>query len=97
MILYAGDSHGPMGQAIILQHAGGLQSLYAHLGRIRVREGTLVHPGAIIGTVGCTGHATGPHLHFGVRVGGTTVNPQAYLPAPLDSYGLPVSAHASTQ
>ena len=97
VVLYAGVSHGPMGQAIILQHADGLQSLYAHLGRLRVREGTLVHPGTIIGTVGSTGHSTGPHLHFGVRVDGTTVNPQAYLPALLDSPGFPVSAHASTQ
>jgi murein DD-endopeptidase MepM/ murein hydrolase activator NlpD len=97
VILYAGNSHGPMGQAIILQHADGLQSIYAHLGRVSVREGARVHPGAIIGTVGCTGHATGPHLHFGVRVDGTTVNPQAYLPALSDSPGLPVQANASAQ
>ena len=95
--LYAGDSHGPMGRAIILQHAGGLQTLYAHLAHVRVREGALIHQGAIIGTVGCTGHVTGPHLHFGVRVDGITVNPQAYLPASLDSPGLSISARASTQ
>jgi murein DD-endopeptidase MepM/ murein hydrolase activator NlpD len=95
--LYAGDSHGPMGMAIILQHAGGLQTLYAHLARLHVREGTLVDQGAIIGTVGCTGHTTGPHLHFGVRVDGTTVNPQAYLPATPYTPGLPLSAHASAE
>ena len=97
VILYAGDSHGPMGQAIILQHAGGLQTLYAHLARLRVREGALVHQGAIIGTVGCTGRVTGPHLHFGVRVDGTTADPRVYLPPPLDSPSLPVPTHASMQ
>jgi murein DD-endopeptidase MepM/ murein hydrolase activator NlpD len=95
--LYAGNSHGPMGQAVILQHEGGLQTIYAHLGRLRVREGTFVRQGDPIGTVGCTGRVTGPHLHFGVRVDGTTVNPQVYLPASLDSPDLPLPTHASAQ
>ena len=97
VILYAGDSHGPMGTAIILQHAGGLQTFYGHLARLRVRDGALVHQGDVIGTAGCTGHATGPHLHFSVRVDGTTINPQGYLPPPLESPGLPHPLRASAQ
>jgi murein DD-endopeptidase MepM/ murein hydrolase activator NlpD len=81
--------------AIILHHAGGLQTLYAHLAHLRVREGALVHQGDLIGTVGSTGRTTGPHLHFGVRVDGTTVNPQAYLPAPPASPALPLPADTS--
>ena len=97
LILYAGNSHGPMGTAIILQHAGGLQTIYAHLAHLHVREGAFVHQGDLIGTVGCTGHTTGPHLHFGVRVDGTTVNPQAYLPPPDTPSTLPLPTDASMQ
>jgi murein DD-endopeptidase MepM/ murein hydrolase activator NlpD len=96
-VLYAGPSRGPMGIAVVLQHAGGLQTIYAHLSRLRVREGALVFQGDQIGTVGCTGRSTGPHLHFGVRVDGTTVNPQAHLPPLPDSPGLPLTAQATEQ
>jgi murein DD-endopeptidase MepM/ murein hydrolase activator NlpD len=53
--------------------------MYAHLSRIRVRLGRWVRVGALVGNVGATGQATGPHLHFEVRVRGAAVNPLSSL------------------
>jgi len=52
-----------------------MTSWYAHLARITVRRGECVLAGTRVGLVGATGHATGPHLHFELRVHGATVNP----------------------
>jgi murein DD-endopeptidase MepM/ murein hydrolase activator NlpD len=54
-------------------------TVYAHQSRIMVSEGTHVKQGDVIGLVGSTGHSTGPHLHFEVRLNGTPVNPLDYL------------------
>ncbi|MCL1992772.1 MAG: M23 family metallopeptidase [Spirochaetes bacterium] len=67
------------GNYIILSHAGGVQTLYAHLSTFAVREGERVRQGAIIGAVGNTGLSTGPHLHFGVHRNGNWVNPIDFL------------------
>jgi murein DD-endopeptidase MepM/ murein hydrolase activator NlpD len=72
------------GQTIVLDHGGGILSLYAHLSRMAVAVGERVEPGALIGEAGSTGRVTGPHLHWAVRVGGTSVNPLA-LVAVLDA------------
>ena len=71
----AGYDSGGYGNLIVIDHAAGMASWYAHLDRIRVRPGQCVGVGAIIGTVGATGHATGPHLHFELRLRGAAVNP----------------------
>ncbi|MFB3817831.1 MAG: peptidoglycan DD-metalloendopeptidase family protein [Candidatus Methylomirabilales bacterium] len=83
-VIYAGESRGPLGQAVILQHADGLRTVYAHLSLIVAEEGETVRQGQPIGGVGSTGRSTGPHLHFEVRVNGARVDPLQYLPATLD-------------
>ena len=85
LVLYARPSHGPMGTTVVLQHAAGLLTIYAHLSHLWATEGTTVRQGEPIGAVGSTGHATGPHLHFAVRAEGRTVDPQDFLPAPYDA------------
>lgn len=77
-VLYAGWLRG-YGQVIILDHGGDITTVYAHLSKIEVNEGDKVTRGETIGRVGSTGIATGPHLHFEVRVNGKAVNPMGYL------------------
>lgn len=70
---------GGYGNAIIISHGGGMATLYAHQSRLAVGNGTRVSRGQVIGYVGSTGMSTGPHLHFEVRVNGSTVDPARYL------------------
>jgi murein DD-endopeptidase MepM/ murein hydrolase activator NlpD len=63
------------GKYIIINHGYGFTTLYAHLTNIYCNDGDNVEKGELIGTMGSTGKATGPHLHFETRVGGKTVNP----------------------
>jgi murein DD-endopeptidase MepM/ murein hydrolase activator NlpD len=70
---------GQYGRLVVLDHGGGMQTYYAHLSRIDVIDGQVVHLGQVIGAVGSTGRATAPHLHYEVRVGGSPVNPYKYL------------------
>ncbi|EHM10437.1 membrane-bound metallopeptidase [Thermanaerovibrio velox DSM 12556] len=77
-VLYAGWLRG-YGQVIILDHGGDITTVYAHLSKIEVNEGEKVGRGEVIGRVGSTGIATGPHLHFEVRVNGKATNPRGYL------------------
>lgn len=72
---------GGYGQAVEVEHAGGVRTLYAHTSEVLVREGQAVTAGEPIARVGHSGRATGAHLHFEVRVGGHPVNPQAALKA----------------
>lgn len=67
------------GKTIIVAHANGFNSVYAHLDRRLVAEGDVVKAGQLIGLSGATGKVTGPHLHFEVRHGGQTVNPETML------------------
>jgi len=68
-----------MGNFVIITHARGYRTLYAHMSRIRVRQGDFVGSGERIGYVGSTGRSTGPHLHFTVFRHGTLVNPRTVL------------------
>lgn len=67
------------GNCVILDHGGGVSTLYAHASRLNVREGQSVKQGQTIAAIGATGLATGPHLHFEVRVNGKPVNPVGWL------------------
>lgn len=77
-VIAAGFSGG-FGQRVLIQHSGGMVTLYAHLSVINVTNGQTVSAGSSIGAVGCTGSCTGPHLHFETRVGGTAYDPRNYL------------------
>lgn len=67
------------GKCVRIDHGGGLISIYAHLSSINVASGQSVKEGDIIGVTGNTGHSTGPHLHFELRLNGSPVDPQPYL------------------
>jgi murein DD-endopeptidase MepM/ murein hydrolase activator NlpD len=68
-------NHFFSGLSVILDHGGGIHSMYFHLSKAFVRSGELVEKGAVLGLSGSTGRGTGPHLHFGIRLNGTRVNP----------------------
>lgn len=67
------------GNTVVLDHGRGLYSVLAHMQRTLVTPGQVVAQGARLGTVGMTGRATGPHLHWTVRLGGTRIDPAAVL------------------
>jgi peptidase M23-like protein/putative peptidoglycan binding protein len=71
---------GGWGNLVVVTGALGVQTLYAHLSEIEVEVGDSVSAGTLLGLVGATGDATGPHLHFEVRVRGAAVNPVPALP-----------------
>jgi murein DD-endopeptidase MepM/ murein hydrolase activator NlpD len=68
-----------MGNTLMIDHGLGVQSIFMHLNRILVKEGDAVKQGAVIGQVGKSGRATGPHLHWGVSVGAIPVDPARLL------------------
>jgi murein DD-endopeptidase MepM/ murein hydrolase activator NlpD len=71
------------GRLVVLDHGEGLYTLYMHLERVDVDEGSLVERGAIIGAVGSTGRATGPHLHWAAQLRHARIDPGALLTLPV--------------
>ncbi len=72
--------NGGYGTVVVIDHGNGFRTLYAHLSRLDVSVGEAVEQGQVIGAVGRTGIATGPHLHFEVHRGGVPINPLSVLP-----------------
>jgi len=72
------------GRLVVLDHGLGLHTLYFHLDGVGVAEGERVERGQTLGTVGASGRATGPHLHFGAQLGGARVDPAALLGLAVD-------------
>ena len=64
-----------MGKTVVVDHGWGVSTIYAHLDRIDVREGQELKRGQVLGTVGSTGRATGPHLHLGAFIRGAKIDP----------------------
>jgi murein DD-endopeptidase MepM/ murein hydrolase activator NlpD len=79
VVRFAGTMRG-YGMTVIVDHGGGVSSLYAHASAIYVRAGERVERGAVIGAVGATGNATGPHLHFEISWAGRPMDPVPLLP-----------------
>ena len=78
-VIYSDQLRG-YGNIVIIRHAGGLVSVYAHNQVNLVREGAKVERGDVVGRVGSTGRVTGPHLHFEIRKNNAAQNPLRYLP-----------------
>jgi murein DD-endopeptidase MepM/ murein hydrolase activator NlpD len=74
-VTYAGHLKGGWGLVVTIAHGSGVRTMYAHLSRIDVKLGAGVPAGARVGLVGATGRATGPHLHFEVRLRGAAIDP----------------------
>lgn len=79
VVVIVGYDRWGYGNYIVIDHGGGLATVYAHLNVAGVTRGQVVVQGQVIGREGSTGASTGPHLHLEVRVNGTPVNPLTYL------------------
>ena len=77
-VIYSGWISG-YGYAVIIDHGGGISTLYGHNEALAVGEGQTVSQGQVIAYCGSTGNSTGPHCHFEVREGGEPVDPMGYL------------------
>jgi murein DD-endopeptidase MepM/ murein hydrolase activator NlpD len=73
-VVHAGRSGG-FGNLVRLDHGDGIETIYGHLRRVKVKVGDHVTKGQVVGEVGNTGRSTGPHLHYGIFEGGVAVNP----------------------
>ena len=68
------------GNTVVVRHPGGFETRYAHLNTLKVNAGDQIQLSGVLGTVGSTGHSTGPHLHFEVVRNGNQMDPEALLP-----------------
>jgi murein DD-endopeptidase MepM/ murein hydrolase activator NlpD len=74
-VSFAGWAAGGWGYLVMVKHSSGTRTMYAHLSRVAVRVGQWVEPGQRVGLVGASGRASGPHLHFEVRLRGAAADP----------------------
>jgi murein DD-endopeptidase MepM/ murein hydrolase activator NlpD len=78
-IVIKAEWNGGYGYHVIVDHGYGYQTLYAHLSRMAVTQGTLIDRDRVVGFLGNTGRSSGPHLHYGVYRNGHAVDPKSYL------------------
>lgn len=78
-VVVAAEYRSGYGRVVVIEHLSGISTWYAHLSGFRVYPGMRVRRGDVIGYVGASGKATGPHLHYEVRIHDTPVNPWTYL------------------
>ena len=72
------------GKTVMIDHGHGLSSVYIHMSSITVKKGQLIRKGDKVGTVGMTGRATGPHLHWGISLFGTHLDPMLIVSGKTD-------------
>jgi len=77
-VVFAGE-RGALGRAVILDHGGGIRTVFGHASRLFVRPGQRVRRGQPIAAVGSSGRSTGPHLHYTVLVNGEPIDPRRFL------------------
>jgi Peptidase family M23 len=77
-VTFAGSQSG-YGNVVYISHGNGVETRYGHMSKITCRRGLQVSQGTKIGEVGSTGHSTGPHCHFEIRINGSPVNPAKYI------------------
>jgi len=80
-VVYAKHSKNGYGRLVRIAHGGGIETWYAHLKSLDVKQGASVNQGQRIGRIGKSGRATGFHLHYEVHVDGEAVEPRRFLPA----------------
>lgn len=73
------DEHFYGGNTVVLDHGQGIYSIYMHLSKFNVKVNDIIEKEAVVGRVGSSGRATGPHLHFGVKVQSTNTNPLSFI------------------
>ena len=79
-VIVSAYNRGGYGYYVMIDHGGGLATLYGHCSQLLARVGQTVEAGDVIALSGSTGRSTGPHLHFEVRINGERTNPRSYLP-----------------
>lgn len=78
-VVLAADDYYFVGNAVFIDHGAGLFTMYFHMSALAVKTGDMVERGQLIGEIGSTGRATGPHLHFGTKIQGIYFNPEGLL------------------
>ena len=87
LVRYSGVGYG---NHVMIDHGGGVQTLYAHNSTIYVTPGQWVEQGQAIAAMGRTGRSTGVHVHFEIRINGKYMNPANYIGEPLISISRPI-------
>ena len=78
-VVVKAEYNSAYGNMVMIDHGGGVMTLYAHGSTIEVKEGDVVRQGQTVLKVGSTGYSTGPHAHFEIRINGEYLNPADYV------------------